>query len=390
VILAATSSEVARIFLELGAVILGLAVLARVSDRLEVSPIPLYLIAGLAFGQGGIVELDVSEDFVELAAEIGVILLLFTLGLEYSAEELRTSLRRGAPVGGVDIVLNATPGALAGWLLGFGAKETLLLAGITYISSSGIVSKVLRDFEWLGNRETPSVLTTLVLEDLVMALYLPIASAILLGDGAAKAVLAIAVALTILVLVLFGALRYGEILSRLVSARSDEALLLGVVGLTLLVAGLAQEVNISAAVGAFLVGIALSGPVQQRTTVLVNPLRDLFAALFFLFFGLRIDPSDVVGALLPAAMLAGVTGATKVATGAWAAGRDGVGTRGRLRAGTALVARGEFSIVIAGLGASAGVDSDLGPLAAAYVLMLAAAGPLAARYADRRPRIVPQ
>ena len=197
---------------------------------------------------------------------------------------------------------------------------------------------MLRDLDRLGNRETPTILSVLVLEDLVMAVYLP--TRVPSSSGPApNATIAVTLGIVVLMVVLIGALRYGDLLSRAVAARSDEALLLSVVGLTLLVAGGAQELNISAAVGAFLVGIALSGSVQSRATVLIDPLRDLFAALFFLFFGLQIDPEDFFSALGPAVALAVVTAPTKYWTGVWAARRAGVGPRGRIRAGAALIAR---------------------------------------------------
>jgi len=145
------------------------------------------------------------------------------------------------------------------------------------------------------------------------------------------------------------------------------------------VAGLAQQLQVSSAVGAFLVGIALSGPIAHQSQRLLAPLRDLFAATFFFFFGLEIDPATLPAALPVATALAIVTGATKIATGYWAARRGGADRRGRFRAGAALVARGEFSIVIAGLGAA--IEPRLGPLAAAYVLLLAVAGPMLARLA---------
>lgn len=113
----------------------------------------------------------------------------------------------------------------------------------------------------------------------------------------------------------------------------------------------------------------------------MSPLRDLFAAVFFVTFGLRTDPGAVLPELLPALALAVVTAATKVYTGWWAAGQVGIGPRGRLRAGAALVARGEFSIVIAGLAVVAGIDG-VGPLTTAYVLVMAVIGPLFARYAE--------
>ena len=181
-IFAATSDDVAVAFIELGLIVLGLAVLARLSDRLGVSPIPAYLVAGLLFGDGGIATPELSGDFLQLAAEIGVVLLLLTLGLEYTPDELRDGLRRNGRAGVVDVVLNALPGAAAALLLGWGLKEAVLLAGITYISSSGVISKVLTDLGRLGNRETPAILSVLVLEDLAMTVYLPVAAVVIAGD----------------------------------------------------------------------------------------------------------------------------------------------------------------------------------------------------------------
>jgi CPA2 family monovalent cation:H+ antiporter-2 len=379
------------VFVELGAIVLALAVLARLAERLGLSPIPLYLAAGLFFGEGSALGLQLSEDFLSLTAQIGVVLLLLTLGLEYTAEELQSTLRRGARDGVVDLVVNAVPGVLAGLALGWGTHETLLLAGITAISSSGVVAKVLADLGRLGNRETPTVLSILVLEDLAMAAYLPIVGVVLAGRSLPAAALSVVVALAVIATALLFALRRGHWVNRALAARSDEALLLGLLGLTLLVGGVAEEAGVSAAVGAFLVGIAVSGPVQHRASALVQPLRDLFAAIFFVSFSLRIDPGDLPPVAIAAIGLAVASAATKVATGWYSARRTGVGARGRMRAGTVLVARGEFSIVIAELGVTAGLDSQLSSLAAAFVLLLASGGPILTRAADRlaRPFVAP-
>jgi CPA2 family monovalent cation:H+ antiporter-2 len=367
---------------EIGAIILALGLLGRLAGRYGQSPIPLYLLAGLAFGHGGLLPLSASEEFISTGAEIGVVLLLLTLGLEYTAAELVTSLKTHYPAGAIDFVLNALPGAAAALLLGWGPVAAVALAGITWVSSSGVIAKVLRDLGRIGNRDTPVVLTILVLEDLSMAVYLPILTALLAGVGLATGSLTLVAALAAAGGVLFVALRYGRVISRFISHDDPEKLLLVVLGLTLLVAGLAQELQVSAAVGAFLVGIALSGEVAEGARVLVSPLRDLFAAVFFVFFGLSTDPADIPPVLLPAAILALVTVATKIATGYWATRRAGIATRGRWRAGGALVAHGEFSIVIAGLAVAAGTGARLGALATAYVLILVIAGPLAARYAE--------
>jgi monovalent cation:H+ antiporter-2, CPA2 family len=386
-ILAAAGPEVARTFVEIGAVALVLAVLARLAARLGVTTIPFYLLAGLAVGEGGIAPLHVSADFIGLVAEIGVLLLLLTLGLEYTADELRHGLRTGLVPGVTDAVANFTPGLLAGILLGWDLTAAVLLGGVCWVSSSGIVAKVLADHDWLANRETPSILNLLVIEDLAMAIYLPVAAALVAGQDLPETATTVAVALAAVAVILVGVLRYGQHLNALLAPATDEALLLAVFGLTLLVGGLAQQLGVSAAIGAFLVGLALSGPVQNRAGALISPLRDLFAAVFFLFFSFQIRPGDLLGALLPGAALAVVAASGKLVTGWIAAGRAGVGRGGRLRAGAALIARGEFSIVIASLGATLLEGEQLRALAAAFVLLTAVAGSLAARMLDpRAPR----
>ena len=382
VVAAAAGDEVALLFIELGALVVGLALLARLASRYGFSPIPLYLIAGLAFGDGGVLPFDLTTDFVSIGAEIGVVLLLFMLGLEYTGEELSSSLRSGARGAAVDIVLNFTPGFAAGLLLGWESTAAILLGGVTYISSSGVIAKALGDLDRLGNRETPAILTLLVTEDLVMAVYLPLVAVLLVGTGFSSAAASLALALGTVGVVLAIALRFGEPVSKVVFSHSNEAMLLTLFGLVLLVAGIAQRLQVSAAVGAFLVGIALSGEVADRARELLSPLRDLFAAVFFVFFGLQVDPSSIPPVALVALALGVVTATTKFATGWYLASRAGVRRRGRVRAGATLVARGEFSIVIAGLGVAAGVEPRLGALSAAYVLLLAVVGPLLMRAAE--------
>ncbi|MEU4970077.1 cation:proton antiporter [Streptomyces smyrnaeus] len=368
------------LLIEFGAIILGLGLLGRFAGRFRFSPIPLYLLAGLAFGEGGLLPLGASEEFVATGAEIGVILLLLMLGLEYTASDLVSNLKTQYPAGLVDAGLNALPGAAMALALGWGPVAAVVLAGVTWISSSGVIAKVLGDLGRLGNRETPVILSILVLEDLAMAVYLPIITALLAGVGLAAGSVTLAIALGVAGLVLFLALRYGRIISRFVSSDDPEKLLLVVLGLTLLVAGIAQQLQVSAAVGAFLVGIALSGEVAEGAHNLLSPLRDLFAAMFFVFFGLHTDPASIPPVIVPALALAVITAGTKIASGYWAAKRAGISAKGRWRAGGTLVARGEFSIVIAGLAVSAGIEPSLGPLATAYVLVLVIIGPLTARY----------
>lgn len=382
-------AESALALTELGAVFFALGLLARLAGRIGVSPIPFYLLGGLAFGNGGIVTLGGIDEFSEIASEIGVILLLLLLGLEYTAAELVTGLRRSWMAGLVDIALNFAPGAVVALLLGWGGVGALVMGGVTYISSSGIIAKVLTDLGRLGNRETPVVLSILVFEDLAMAIYLPILTAVLSGVSFLGGLEALGISLFVITVVLVVALRYGRFVSAIVDSPDREVVLLKVLGSALLVAGIASELQVSAAVGAFLLGIAISGSTADNATRILEPLRDLFAAMFFVVFGLGTDPATIPPVLGWAVVLAVTTTATKVATGWWAAGRQGIGRPGRLRAGAALVSRGEFSIVIAGLAVAAGaVEGELAALATAYVLLMAILGPIAARVVEPVAKVV--
>ncbi|MQA99788.1 MAG: cation:proton antiporter [Actinobacteria bacterium] len=370
------------LLVELGAVLVGLAVLSRLAARLGMPTIPLYLTAGLAFGQGGLVPLVTTDEFIEVGAEIGLILLLFMLGLQYTASELVSTLRTNGHTAVIDLILNFTPGFGAGMILGWGVVPAVVLGGVTYVSSSGIVAKVLSDQGWTSNRETPVVLATLVIEDLAMAVYLPVAGALLVGEGSIGSLLPALIGVVIVVVVLGAATRIEVGLSRLIFSRSDESLLLTILGLTILVAGAAEVFGISAAVVALLLGIVLSGPAAEAAQGLLAPLRDLFAAIFFAFVGLSLDPSSIPPVLVPALALGVITFGSKFATGWIGAARAGVGIRGRTRAGTILAARGEFSIAIAGFATAAGVAARFEALAVSYVFVLAIAGPVLARWAD--------
>ncbi|GAA3494663.1 cation:proton antiporter [Streptomyces prasinosporus] len=371
------------LLLELGVILTALSLLGAVARRFALSPVPLYLVAGLALGDGGLAPVPAAREFVDTGAAIGVILLLLVLGLDFTVREFTASLHRHRSSAAVDLVLNAAPGAAAGWLLGLDSTGVLALAGATYVSSSGIVARLLGDLRRLGNRETPAVLSVLVLEDFAMAAYLPLLAVVTAGGTWWQALLAVLAATAAVVAAIAASGRWGHHVGRVLSHPDAEQVLLRVLGTTLIVAALAEIIHVSAAVGAFLIGLALTGAAADRARAVLSPLRDLFAAVFFLALGLSVDPGDLLPMLPAAAALAVVTAGTKVATGWYAARRDGAGRRGRLRAGTALIARGEFSVVIIGLASP--VDDRLGALVTTYVMLLAVGGPLLTRFAPARP-----
>lgn len=367
------------LLLELGVILTVLTVLGSAARRYALSPIPLYLLAGLAVGEGGFAPIPAAGEFVRTGASIGVVLLLLTLGLEFSITEFASSLRRHLPSAWVDVVLNAAPGAIAGVLLGLNAVGIIALAGVTYISSSGVIARLLADLRRLGNRETPAVLSVLVLEDFAMAAYLPLLAVLATGGTWVQALLGMAIAVAALTLAFVASYRWGHHVGRLIAHPDNEQLLLRILGLTLIVAALAEFVHASAAVGAFLVGLTLTGEAADRARTVLTPLRDLFAAVFFLSIGYSVDPADLAPMLPAAVALAAVTGLTKVLTGVYAARRDGVARPGQLRAGSALIVRGEFSLVIIGLVGTS--IPQVSAIATPYVFILAIVGPVLTRFA---------
>jgi CPA2 family monovalent cation:H+ antiporter-2 len=240
----------------------------------------------------------------------------------------------------------------------------------------------------MRNPETPAVLGVLVLEDFAMAIYLPLLAVTAAGGTWWQALVGVLVALGALLVALLASQRWGHRLGSVLSHPDPEQFVLRILGVALLVAALAEYVNVSAGVGAFLVGLSLTGEITDRAREVLSPLRDVFAAAFFLGIGLSIEATDLPTVLPAALILAVVTAATKVVSGFYAARREGVGRSGGLRAGTALIARGEFSLVVVGL-AGAAADPRMSALVAAYVAVLATGGPVVTRLVGGVNRVQP-
>jgi CPA2 family monovalent cation:H+ antiporter-2 len=365
---ASLSKEDGLVLGELGTVLLGLGIAAYFASRIRFSVVPIFLVAGLFFGNGGIVDLSFSDEFLNLGAQWGAILLLLMLGLEYSAEELFDSVKQRKSLGFVDLVLNFLPGFLFGFILGWGILGALALGGITYVSSSGIASQFIKDLRLESNESTKRAVSVLVIEDLFLAPYLPILSALLASLGVITGLISVSIALIITgIALLIGAKGFHIPHAPLIMG-DTATVLLTVFGSALLASGVATYFGFSGAVAAFLVGLLLTGDVAIVARVRLAPLRDLFSAIFFLFFGLSTNPSDIPGVLLPAIILSVVGVGTKFLT-AWWAVRDIQGEQATLKAAALLIPRGEFSMVIAGLSASTFFAVELQALTLAYVII---------------------
>lgn len=367
-IAASISKEQGLIQGELGSVLVGLGIAAYIATRFRISVVPIFLIAGLFFGTGGIVGLELSDDFLDLGAQWGAILLLLMLGLEYSAEELFDSVKKRKSTGVIDLIVNFAPGVVFGFIFGWGWIGALTLGGITYVSSSGIASQLIKDSRLEARESTKRAVSILIVEDLFLAPYLPVMSALLAALGALTGLISVSIALLITgVALLIGA--KGIHIPHAPMIMGDTAtVLLTVFGSALFASGVATYFGFSGAIAAFLVGLLLTGDVAIVARVRLAPLRDLFSAIFFLFFGLSTDPADIPSVIIPAVVLSALGVGSKWLT-AWWAVRGLKEENAVSNAAALLIPRGEFSMVIAGLAASSLFAVELQALTLTYVII---------------------
>jgi len=363
---------------EIGLVLLALGIAAFIAVRIKLSVVPFYLVIGLSLGQGGLVPLDLSESFLNTGAQLGAILLLLMLGLEHSGPNLAAAFLERKSIGAIDFALNAIPGALIGFLLGWGILGAVVLGGITYVSSSGIASQMMKETGWQRSEVSRRVTTVLVVEDLTLAPYLPLLTTLIAGAGAIAGFLSVTVAVLVTGIALLISFRGEDALGKVLNTQAQGGLLLTVFGAALFAAGSAELVGFSSAVAAFLVGLALTGEVAYAVRLRLAPLRDLFAAVFFLFFGLSVDPADMIP-VLPLALLLTILGVAGKMYVGWNIAKDMSDGNAWKRAGAFLIPRGEFSIVIAGLAATTTFGGQLQALTITYVLLTSLAASFALR-----------
>ncbi|GII54203.1 transporter [Planotetraspora thailandica] len=371
----------ADILLAMGGAFLAAAFLARLGRRIGLPTIPLFMLAGILLGPhtpGLVLVGDARE--LEMLAALGLVLLLFYLGLEFHLDDLRSGGRRLVAAGGIYLLLNVGAGLGFGFAVGWGVREALVLAGVLGISSSAIVTKILIDLGRLGRPETRLILGVIVVEDIFLALYLAALQPVISGaHGVTDTVLQTAKAFGFLLL-LAAAARYGtRLIGRLIAVRDNELLVVSFLGAAVLVAGVSEVLGVADAIGAFMVGLIMAGtPSAPRIRELVHPMRDAFAAIFFFAFGLAIDPADLGSVAVPVVAAVALTVAMNVAAGLAVARLHRYGPRPTADIAITLLARGEFALILAAMAAGAGLDRRLAPFVAGYVLLLAVLGPLMA------------
>lgn len=377
---------------EVGTALVLVAIASVIANKIKFSIIPFLIILGMLVGphapQAGIIDLTFieSREVIEFFGRMGVLFLLFYLGLEFSVGKLVKSGRSIAAGGTIYILINFSLGLIYGFITGFSFLEVLVLAGVITISSSAIVAKVLVDLKRTANPETELILGIIMFEDIFLAVYLSVVSRLVLGDATSVggALMSIVIAFGYMLLFFIAARKLPPLLNKLLDIRSNEVFVIVIFAALFFIAGFSETIHVAEAIGALLLGLVFSETAHSdRIEHLVVPFRDFFGAMFFFSFGLSIDPfslGDAVWLALGAVLL---TIAGNFIAGMIAGRRAGLSHKASSNIGLTIVSRGEFSIIVANLGIAGGLSASLKPFAALYVLILAIFGPLLTKESKR-------
>ncbi|KQO09744.1 potassium transporter [Agreia sp. Leaf244] len=376
----------------LGALFVIAYVLGRLGKTIGLPAIPIYMAVGLlASPNFHFFPLEfVHTEYIELMAVFGLVLLLFNLGLEFDQDEFFSNAGKLIISGGSYIALNMGAGFAFGFMLGWGTREALIVAGITATSSSAIVTKLLIELKRLANPETPMILGVTVVEDIFIAIYLAIVSVVLSGETEIWPVVGKLAVAFLFLIVMFSVARWGgRFVSRLFRTKDDELFTILFFGLAIMFGGIGEILGVTDAIGAFLIGLVLGATrYRNRIEQIAIPLRDVFGAFFFLNFGLGLDPTKFAPVILPVLGAVLMTVVLNAGAGQFVAWLNKLGPRAGINASVILQNRGEFALILATLSLSAGLDERIQPFAGLYVLIMAIMGPILAANSERIANVI--
>lgn len=377
---------------EIGLAITLIAIVGFLSNKLNFSVIPFYILIGMAVGphapRFGIIDLRFIESstFINFMGRLGVLFLLFYLGLEFSVTRLIKSGKTVFIGGSFYVLINFSSGLLLGWMMGLPFKEIMVVCGIMTSSSTAIVAKVLIDLKRTANPETEVIMGMIMFDDLFIAIHISILSGLLLsGSKSIWGVLATSLtALFFILAILIVGKRVIKAIDKLLDIPSAELFLLVVIGVLFVVAGFSETLHVAEAIGALLVGLVMAESTHaKKIEHNILPFRDFFGAIFFFNFGLTIDPLSLGGGVLMAAIAAILTIIGNIAAGMFSGRLSKISSQASANVGFTLSARGEFSIIMANMGKAGGLMPVLQSFVVVYVLILAIVAPLLTKESKR-------
>lgn len=373
------------LILEIGIAVCLVASVGLISNKLRVSVIPFFILIGMILGEHapdlGVVDLQFKESrpYLDFMGRLGVLFLLFYLGLEFSVGRLVKSGKSIVTGGTIYVAINFTTGLLMGWMMGMPFGETMVLCGIMTSSSTVIVAKVLTDLQRTANPETEIILGMIMFDDLFIAMHISFLSGLVLsGGGSAWSVVGTCLlALGFILLFLILGRKMVPAIDKVLQVKSSEIFILTIFGLLFITAGFSETIHVAEAIGALMAGLVLADSQYiKRIEQMVLPYKDFFGAMFFFSFGLSIDPMMLGGAVMWASIAAGLTILANLASGYFATRISKMKDQAAFDIGFTLSARGEFSIIMANIGKAGGLNPIIQSFVVVYVLILSIIAPL--------------
>lgn len=393
------------VILEIGIAVLLVASVGLLANRLRFSVIPFFIIIGMLLGNKeypafitdmlttlnnpeftngfnkvwSFFTFSESKPFIEFMGRLGVLFLLFYLGLEFSVGRLIKSGKSIVTGGTLYVILNFLSGILIGWLMDLPFKELMVLCGLMTSSSTAIVAKVLTDLKRTANPETEVIMGMIMFDDLFIAMHISFLSGLILtGSTSIIAVLGTSLlALGFILAFLILGRKMIPFIDRILQDKSSELFILIIFSLLFVIAGFSETIHVAEAIGALMAGLVFADSKYiKKIEHMVLPYKDFFGAMFFFSFGLSINIYTLGGAVGWAALAAVITIICNVASGFFAAHFAHMKPRASFDIGLTLSARGEFSIIMANIGKAGGLLPIIQSFVVVYVLILSIVSPL--------------
>ncbi|SEF44656.1 cation:proton antiporter [Sphingobacterium lactis] len=393
------------LIIEIGIAVLLVALVGLLANRLKFSVIPFFIVIGMVLGNEsypgfvadflnntgseGLKEgfnsvwkfltFTESKPFIEFMGRLGVLFLLFYLGLEFSVGRLIKSGKSIVAGGTIYVLLNFFSGLLVGWMMNLPFKEMMVLCGIMTSSSTAIVAKVLTDLKRTANPETEVIMGMIMFDDLFIAMHISFLSGLILTGSssfwtvAGTSLLALGFILSFLIL----GRKLVPFIDKLLYEKSSELFILIIFSLLFLIAGFSETIHVAEAIGALMAGLVFADSKYiKKIEGMVLPFKDFFGAMFFFSFGLSIDMYSLGGAVGWAVFAAAITVVCNVASGYFASRFSKLPAKNSVDIGFTLSARGEFSIIMANIGKAGKLLPVIQSFVVVYVLLLSIISPL--------------